>query len=67
VVLLACVAGFLLGSGGTDSGSGALAAYVPDRDTRRELIAAIAEECAAAAQVSCTCCSGRSHRTSGVT
>lgn len=51
--LIACVAGFLLGSGGTDSESGALAAYVPDRDTRCELIAAIAEECAAAAQVFC--------------
>lgn len=46
-----CFAGFLLGSGGTDSDAGALAAYVPDRDARRALISAIADECAAAAQV----------------
>lgn len=55
LTLTACVTGFLLGSGGTDSESGALAAYVPDRDARRELISAIAEECAAAAQVRCVC------------
>lgn len=42
--------GFLLGSGGTDSDAGALAAYVPDRGARRALISAIADECAAAAQ-----------------
>jgi hypothetical protein len=48
-----CMTGFLLGSGGTDTDSGALAAYVPDRNMRRELISAIAEECAAAAQVCC--------------
>lgn len=52
--IISHMTGFLLGSGGTDTESGALAAYVPDRTTRRELISAIAEECAAAAQVRCT-------------
>lgn len=53
--LMPYLTGFLLGSGGTDSESGALAAYVPDRDARRALISAIADECAAAAQVHCMC------------
>lgn len=43
-------AGFLLGSGGADGEAGALAAFVPERAARHELIAAIAEECAGAAQ-----------------
>mmetsp|Transcript_19713 Transcript_19713/g.59561 ORF Transcript_19713/g.59561 Transcript_19713/m.59561 type:complete len:809 (-) Transcript_19713:69-2495(-) len=42
--------GFLLGSGGADGEAGALAAFVPERAARHELIAAIAEECAGAAQ-----------------
>lgn len=43
--------GMLLGAGGAGGESGALASFIPDREERRNVLEALAGECAAAAQL----------------